>query len=470
MSEQSRYDVVIIGAGPGGYVAAARAGQLGMKVACVDKFDRLGGVCLNYGCIPAKALLDSSEYVAMAKNSFKKHGIRVGAPKVDLKVMMDRKNEVVRALTDNVETLLNANNVDIIRGSAELESAGRVSVTGGDGDRTVAADNILLATGSRPIELEALPFDGRFIVSSSEALAFEEIPKRLLIVGGGYVGLEMASVWSRLGSKVTVVEMADHIAGAVDGQLSRRLLRILKNQNMEFKLKTRVTGAQVRKKTVKVTSMEDAKGEESDHICETVLVAVGRRPLSEGLGLENAGVDLDENGFVPVDAQYRTNVGNIYAIGDLIGGQMLAHKASAEGRAAVEIMAGKAGEVDYDTVPMVIYTAPEAAAVGKTEEQLKAQGVAYCTGTYPLTGAGRARCMGETEGMVKILSHRKTDRVLGVHIIAPRASDMIAEAVFAMTYGASSEDIGRIMHGHPTFSEALQEAALVAQECSIYTG
>ncbi len=462
MTEQSRYDVVIIGAGPGGYVAAARAGQLGMKVACVDKFDRLGGICLNYGCIPAKALLDSSEHVAVAKNSFKKHGIRVGTPKIDLKVMMDRKNEVIRALTDNVATLLKANNVEVIRGTAELESAGRIKVTGGDGDRTVAADNILLATGSRPIELEALPFDGRFIVSSSEALAFEEVPKRLLVAGAGYVGLEMASVWSRLGAKVTVVEMADHIAGAVDGQVSRRLLRILKNQNIDFKLKTRVIGAKVRKKTVKVnmtTGSGDTEGEQIEHICETVLVSVGRRPLSEGLGLESAGVHIDENGFVPVDAQYRTNVGNIYAVGDLIGGQMLAHKASAEGRAAVEIMAGKAGEVNYDAVPVVIYTAPEAAAVGRTEEQLKAQGVAYRTGTFPLTGSGRARCMGETDGMVKILSHRKTDRVLGVHIIAPRASDMIAEAVFAITYGASSEDIGRIMHGHPTFSEALQDAA-----------
>lgn len=469
MTEQSRYDVVIIGAGPGGYVAAARAGQLGLKVAIVDKFERLGGVCLNYGCIPAKALLDSSEYVAMARHSFKKHGITVGTPKIDLNVMMERKNDVVRALTDNVAALLKANNVDVFRGAAMLESAARVKVTNDDGEQTIEADHVLLATGSRPIALENLPFDGRSIVSSAEALVFEAVPKRLLIVGAGYVGLEFAAVWSRLGSKVTVVEMADHIAGAVDGQVSRRLLRILKGQGIDFKLKTRVTGARVRQKTVKAT-LETSDGEQSDHICETVLVSVGREPLTEGLGLGNAGVNIDENGFVPVDEKYRTNIDNIYAIGDLIGGQMLAHKASAEGRAVAEILAGQAGEVNYDAVPVVIYTSPEAAAVGKTEEQLKAEGIPYCTGTFPLTGAGRARCMGETDGMVKVLSHHKTDRILGVHIIAPRASDMIAEAVFAITYGASAEDIGRIMHGHPTFSEAIQEAALVSQQCSIYTG
>lgn len=468
MAEKSGYDLAVIGAGPGGYVAAARAGQLGMKVACVDMFDRLGGVCLNYGCIPSKALLDSSEHAAQAANSFKKHGILVGKPQIDLKTMMSRKDEVVHALTDNVEKLLNANSVDIFKGKARLESASEIKVDDGGSGQTIRAKNILLATGSRPSEVKGLEFDGSFIVNSSEALAFEKIPKRLLIVGGGYIGLELGSVWSRLGSKVTVAEMTDRIAGNVDSQLSRRLLRILKNQGIEFKLKTRVTAADVRKKTVKVTMETD--GKETEQTCENVLVAVGRQPLTEGLGLENAGVDTDGQGFVKVDESFRTSADGVYAIGDLIGQPMLAHKASAEGRAAVEIMAGKAGEVNYDAVPMVIYTFPEAAAVGKTEEQLKKQGVDYCTGTFPLTGAGRARCMGETEGMVKVLSHQKTDRVLGVHIIAPRASDMIAEAVFAIEFGASSEDIGRIMHGHPTFAEALQEAALVTQQCSIYSG
>lgn len=467
MTEQKKYDVAIIGAGPGGYVAAARAGQLGMKVACVDKFERLGGVCLNYGCIPSKALLDSSEHVDQAKNAFVKHGIKVGAPEIDVKTMMERKDAVVKALTDNVEKLLAANNVDVFRGAATLESARSVSIDGKDG-QVIEAENILLATGSRPIELEKLPFDGESIVTSTEALAFDEVPKRLVIVGGGYIGLELGSVWARLGSKVTVAEMTDRIAGNVDGQLSRRLLRILKKQGIDFKLKTRVTGAEARKKTVKVTM--DTEGEETSQTCEKVLVAVGRKPLTEGLGLEKIGVATDENGFVRVDENYRTSVGNIYAIGDLIEGPMLAHKASAEGRAAVEIMADKAGAVNYDAVPMVIYTFPEAAAVGKTEEELRQNEIPYCTGTFPLTGAGRARCMGETEGMVKILSHQKTDRVLGVHIIAPRASDMIAEAVFAIEFGAAAEDIGRIMHGHPTFAEALQEAALVTQQCSIYAG
>ena len=468
MAEQTRYDLAVIGAGPGGYVAAARAAQLGMKVCCIDKFERPGGVCLNYGCIPSKALLDSSEHAFLAANRFKDHGISVGAPEIDLKAMMKRKDAVVQALTDNVANLLKAGNVDMIHGTATLESAGRVNVENGQGNRRVEAAKILLATGSRPAALEGLAFDGRLIVTSTEALAFDKVPGRLLIVGGGYIGLELGSVWSRLGSKVTVVEMTDHIAGSMDGELSRRLLRILKKQGMDFKLKTRVTGAKVRKKTVKVAM--DTDGESSEQICEAVLVAVGRKPLTEGLGLEDAGVRTDARGFVVVDENFRTNVENIHAIGDLIGGPMLAHKASAEGRAAAEIMAGGFGEVNYDAVPMVIYTAPEAAAVGKTEEQLKQEGISYCTGTFPLTGAGRARCMGETEGMVKVLSHRKTDRVLGVHIIAPRASDMIAEAVFAIEFGASSEDIGRIMHGHPTFAEALQEAAMVARQCSIYTG
>ncbi|MFO7929851.1 MAG: dihydrolipoyl dehydrogenase, partial [Desulfosalsimonas sp.] len=407
-------------------------------------------------------------HAAQAANSFKKHGILVGKPEIDLKTMMSRKDEVVHALTDNVEKLLNANSVDIFKGKARLESASEIKVDDGASGQTIRAKNILLATGSRPSEVKGLEFDGSFIVNSSEALAFEKIPKRLLIVGGGYIGLELGSVWSRLGSKVTVAEMTDRIAGNVDSQLSRRMLRILKNQGIEFKLKTRVTAADVRKKTVKVTMETD--GKETEQTCENVLVAVGRQPLTEGLGLENAGVDTDGQGFVKVDESFRTSADGVYAIGDLIGQPMLAHKASAEGRAAVEIMAGKAGEVNYDAVPMVIYTFPEAAAVGRTEEQLKKQGVDYCTGTFPLTGAGRARCMGETEGMVKVLSHQKTDRVLGVHIIAPRASDMIAEAVFAIEFGASSEDIGRIMHGHPTFAEALQEAALVTQQCSIYSG
>ncbi len=469
MAEQSRYDVVIIGAGPGGYVAAARAGQLGMTVACVDKFERLGGVCLNYGCIPSKALLDSSEYFDLAKNAFKEHGIKIDAPEIDLAAMMKRKDEVVRALTDNVAKLLEANKVDVFGGTARLKSNTEVEVrSDDDGSRTLTAENILLATGSRPVQLKGMEFDGNRIVTSTKALTFDKVPKRLVIVGGGYIGLELGSVWARLGSKVTIVEMLDRIAGGVDGQIGRRVLRILKNQGIEFRLKTKAVGIDPKKQTVRVTL--ESGGKQEAVSCDKVLVAVGRQPLTEGLGLENAGVEVDGNGFVTVDESYRPSAENVYAIGDLIGGAMLAHKASAEGRAAVEIMAGHHAEVNYDAVPMVIYTFPEVAAVGMTEEQLKKRKIPYCTGTFPMTGVARARCMGETEGMVKVLSHRKTDRVLGVHIIAPRASDMIAEAVLAIEFGASSEDIGRIMHGHPTFAEGFQEAALVAQECSIYSG
>jgi len=466
MAEKSTYDLIVIGAGPGGYVAAARAGQLGMKVACVDRYERPGGVCLNYGCIPSKALLDSSEYVAMAKHAFKRHGITVDEPLVDLDVMMERKDGVVAALTDNVRKLLDGNGVDLIRGTARLRNRTEVEVTGENGNKVITAGKILLATGSVPIELNGVPFEGETIVDSTDALAFKTVPRHLLIVGGGYIGLELGSVWARLGAKVTVAEMLPRIAGNIDGQLSRLLLRILKGQGIDFRLNTRVTGAEAEKKNVRVTL--ESVGETESVTCDKVLVAIGRRPLAEGLGLENAGVETDGNGYVKVDGAYRTSVETIYAIGDLIGGAMLAHKASAEGRAAVEIMAGKHAEVNYGAVPMVIYTFPEMAAVGMTEEELKEKEIPYCTGNFPMTGTGRARCMGETEGMVKLLSHRETDRILGVHIIAPRASDMIAEAVLAIELGASSEDIGRIMHGHPTFAEALQEAAFMTQQCSIY--
>lgn len=469
LTQSQTYDLIVIGAGPGGYVAAARAGQLGMKVACVDRYERPGGVCLNYGCIPSKALLDSSEYAALAKSAFKEHGVGVGKPEIDLAVMMKRKEAVVTALTDNVRKLLEAKNVDLVHGTARLRSNTAVEVTplSEDFDKQVlSGGKILLATGSQPVTLKGSEFDGETIVDSTEALALDSIPRRMVIVGGGYIGLELGSVWSRLGSKVTIVEMLPRIAGNIDGQLSRRLLRILKGQGIDFRLSSTVKNSEINEKAVRVTL--ESNGEQETLSCDKLLVAVGRKPLTDGLGLKNAGVETDEKGYVIVDETYRTSAENIYAIGDLIGGAMLAHKASAEGRAAVEMMAGKSAGVNYGAVPMVIYTFPETASVGMTEEEIREKEIPYCTGTFPMTGAGRARCMGETEGMVKILSHRKTDRILGVHIIAPRASDMIAEAVFAIEFGASSEDIGRIMHGHPTFSEAFQEAALMVQECSIY--
>ncbi|RJP95621.1 MAG: dihydrolipoyl dehydrogenase [Desulfobacteraceae bacterium] len=482
-NQDNQFDLVVIGAGPGGYVAAARAAQLGMKVACVDREARLGGVCLNVGCIPSKALLDSSEYYAMAQRTFAGHGILFKGLDFNLDTMMKRKDEVVRALTDNVRKLLEGGKVTIICGTAKLLSNNQVGVrlspdksgdksTGTSAktakERVLEAKNILLATGSRPIEIKGMEFDGRYIVTSTEALAFDAVPKHLVVVGGGYIGLELGSLWSRLGAKVTIVEMMPTIAGTTDGQISRTLFRVLKNQGLDFKLQTKVLKTEVKKNMIRTTVMGDGDKKEILE-CDRLLVAVGRQPLTDGLGLDTVGIALDSRGGVAVDESYRTSVKNIYAIGDLIEGPMLAHKASAEGRAAVECMAGMAGAVNYDAMPAVVYTWPEVASVGLTEEQVKERSIPYCKGTYPFSGTGRARCMGETEGLVKILAHAKTDRLLGVHIIGARAADMIAEAVLAMEAGASAEDISRVVHGHPTFAEALQEAAMAIRECSIYS-
>ena len=471
MADRQTYDLVIIGGGPGGYVAAVRAAQLGMKTLCVDKSARLGGVCLNYGCIPSKALLDSSRHYAMARDSFAGHGIGVKGLDLDIGRMMARKQEVVDTLTDNVRKLLEGNGVDVIHGTAKLAGGTEVEVTrnGPESEgrkETIQAGQILLATGSQPVSLTGFDFDGERIVSSSEALSFDAVPGKLLVVGGGYIGLELGSVWSRLGAQVTVLEMQNNIAGPVDGQIARTLLRSLKKQGLSIELNTRVVSSEVTADGVSVTV--EKEGGQERLSADRVLVAVGRKPLVEELGLDAAGIERNDAGMVAVNESFQTSVDTIYAIGDLIPGPMLAHKASAEGRAAVECMAGMPGEVNYDAIPAVIYTHPEAAYVGLNEEQLKAREIPYCKGTYPFTGAGRARCMGDTEGFVKVLSHTKTDRILGVHIIGPRASDMIAEAVLAMETGASCEDISRVVHGHPTFSEAFQEAAMVAQECSIY--
>jgi dihydrolipoamide dehydrogenase len=469
MISQEKYDVIIIGSGPGGYVAAVRAARLGMKVACIEKEDRLGGVCLNVGCIPSKALLDSSEYYSLAKNKFSNHGINIGEISLDLDVMMQRKQKVVESLTDSVRQLLEGNKIDVFHGLAHLVSETEVEMNSADdASRSITATNILLATGSKPLEVKGMEFDGKHIVSSTDALAFESIPEHLVIVGGGYIGLELGSVWARLGAKVTVVEMMANIAGATDGQVARTLLRILKKQGLQIELNTKVLKAEVNDGSVRVYI--EKKGSQEFLTCDKLLVAVGRRPLTDGLNLTAVGVQTDAAGRIMVDETFRTSTKTIFAIGDLIAGPMLAHKASAEGRAAVENMAGHAGEVNYDAIPGIIYTWPEVASVGLTEEQLKERKIPYCVGSYPFTGAGRARCMGETDGFVKMLSHTKTDRILGVHIIGPRASDMIAEAVLAIETGASSEDIARVIHGHPTFAEALQESAMVAQECSIYVG
>lgn len=468
MKTTDNYDLVVVGSGPGGYVAAVRAAQLGLKTACVEKSDRLGGVCLNVGCIPSKALLDSSEYYHLAREHFAEHGIRTGRLSLDLATLMKRKETVVKDLTDSVRKLLEGNRIDIIQGTARLVGDQQVEVVSGNRKkRILKGDSILLATGSRPVEVPGMSFDGQGIVSSTEALNFDVVPKSLGIVGGGYIGLELGSVWMRLGSKVTVVEMLPKIATTLDGQVGRALDRILKKQGMLFHLNTRVVKARKTAKKVKVTL--EKGGETTSMTFDKLLVAVGRRPLTEGLGIEDAGIETDPGtGHIIVNTAYQTSVQGVYAIGDLTHGPMLAHKASAEGIAAVESIAGHAGEVNYDTIPSVVYTWPEVASVGLTEEAVKEREIPYCVGTYPFSGAGRARCMGEKEGFVKLIAHGKTDRILGVHIIGPRAADMIAECVLAMEFGASSEDIARTVHGHPTFSEALQEAAMAVRKCSIY--
>ena len=470
MATKEKFDLIIVGAGPGGYVAAVRAAQLGLKTACIEKEERLGGVCLNVGCIPSKALLDSSEYYHLAKDKFAEYGIKTGRVTLDLATMMARKDQVVQELTENVRKLLEGNKIQIIHGTAKLTGPDQVEATPSSRKKkadTYQANAILLATGSAPIDVPGMAFNGKEIVSSTGALDFDEVPKHLGIVGGGYIGLELGSVWMRLGAKVTVIEMLPKIAMTLDGQVGRTLERILKQQGMEFRVNTKVTQAKVSRKKVQVT-LEGKDTEKASF--DKLLVAVGRRPLSADLNLDAVGVQTDERtGHVMVDEVYRTSVPSIYAIGDLIPGPALAHKASAEGIAAVENMAGIPGEVNYDAVPAVIYTFPEVASVGLTEEQVKERGIPYCVGSYPFSGAGRARCMGQTEGFVKLISHSKTDRILGVHIIGARAADMIPEGVLALEFGASSEDIARTVHGHPTFSEALMEAAMAVRKCAIYS-
>jgi len=473
MAKKKIYDLIIIGSGPGGYVAAVRAAQLGLKTACIEKESRLGGVCLNVGCIPSKALLDSSEYYHLAKEHFAEHGIKTGKLALDLDAMMARKEQVVEELTGNVRKLLEGNNIEIFKGTARLAGEDRVELQEGTDSarkktaQTLQAKSIVLATGSTPVQVPGLEFDGKRIVTSTEALEFKTVPKHLGIVGGGYIGLELGSVWLRLGAKVTVVEMLPKIASIMDGQVGRTLDRILRKQGMDIRLNTRVSGAKIQKNGVRVTLENNNKKETLS--CDRLLVSVGRRPLTQNLGLKDIDIKTDpKTGHILVDEFFRTNIPTIYAIGDLVPGPMLAHKASAEGIAAVECIAGLPGEVNYDAIPAVVYTWPEVASVGLTEEQVKERNIPYCVGTYPFSGAGRARCMGEKDGFVKLIAHSKTDRILGVHIIGPRAADMIAECVLAVEFGASSEDIARTVHGHPTFAEALQEAAMAVRKCSIY--
>ncbi len=457
------FDVVVIGAGPGGYIGAIRGAQLGLKVAVVEKDKTLGGTCLNIGCIPSKALLDSSEHFLQAQHELADHGVDVSDVKLNLQQMMKRKDKVVSDLTGGVKYLFDKNKITTFQGTGKVVGPGKVEVSG-DKKQTIECKNIIIASGSVPVELPFLKFDGKKIISSTEALTLKKVPEHMVVIGGGAIGLEMGSVWMRLGSKVTVVEFADKICGPMDNQISKDLLKILKKQGMNFMLSTKVTGGEVKGDQVEL-SYESLKDGKTDTITgDMVLVAVGRKAYAEGLGLNDAGIELNDRGQIVTDDHFQTSVKGIYAIGDVIGGAMLAHKAEEEGVAIMEHIAGNYGHVNYDTVPWVIYTWPEVAGVGKTEEELKQAGIAYKAGSFPFSANGRAKAMNATEGKVKILADQKTDKVLGVHIVGPRASDMIAEAVVAMEFGASSEDIALSFHAHPTLAEVMREAALAVDK------
>jgi dihydrolipoamide dehydrogenase len=461
-----RYDVVIIGAGPGGYVAAIRAAQLGLKTACVESRGSLGGTCLNIGCIPSKALLQSSEKFADARHALAEHGVKVGDVSLDLGTMMGRKDKVVTTLTRGVEFLFRKNKIDWLKGKGRIAAPGRIVVTSSDGAaREVEATSIIIATGSESTPLPGIGIDEKRIVSSTGALSLDRVPDRLAVIGGGYIGLELGSVWQRLGAKVTVVEVLDHIVPNMDRELGAALQRVLTRSGIEFKLGTKVVGIGEADDGL---SLELEGAVRQTLVADVVLVSIGRRPYTEGLGLEAIGVARDEHGRVAVDDGFATNIPGIYAIGDVIRGPMLEHKAAEEGIALAERLAGQRTIVDYDAIPAVIYTWPEVASVGKTEEELKAAAILYRTGKFPFTANPRARTNGYTEGFVKILAEGETDRVLGVHIIGPDAGTLIAEAALAKEFGASAEDIARTCHAHPTLSEALKEAALAVDGRAIH--
>ncbi len=468
MSDQ-RYDLVVIGGGPGGYVAAIRAAQLGMRVACVEKRGALGGTCLNVGCIPSKALLQSSEKYEEVRGHLKAHGITVGDVGLDLAAMMSRKTKVVEDLTKGIEFLFKKNKVDYLLGTGRIAGKEQVAVALSEGgDSMLETANILIATGSESMPLPGVDIDEKRIVTSTGALALDSVPKHLVVIGAGYIGLEMGSVWHRLGAEVTVVEYLDRITPGLDGEVAKQFERILKRQGLQFQLATKVTGAKATKKGVTLTVEPAQGGEASSIACDVVLVAIGRRPYTEGLGLAEAGVETDKRGFIQIDAHFRTAAEGIYAIGDCVPGPMLAHKAEDEGIACAEVIAGQAGHVNYDAIPGIVYTAPEVASVGKTEEQLKEAGIDYRVGKFPFAANSRARTSGTTDGFVKLLADARTDRLLGAHIIGPDAGTLIHEIVIAIEFGGSAEDVARICHGHPTLSEAVREAALAVDGRAIH--
>ena len=461
---ENEHDLVVIGGGPGGYVAAIRAAQLGMNVGCVEEDPALGGTCLRVGCIPSKALLESSQRFLEARENASAHGILVGEVKLDLPTMLRRKNQVVTTLTKGVEALFKKNRITRYLGHGRLDGAGKVVVSSGAGEAVLKGKHILIATGSRPAVLHGVPLDGDRIGTSTEALSYPEVPQHLVVIGGGYIGLELGSVWRRLGARVTVLEYLDRILFGLDTEIAAEAKKVFEKQGLEFRLGCKVTGARASGKGCVVES------EGYDALtCDRVLLAVGRVPNTTKLGLESVGIELHKKGSIPVNEHFATSAERIYAIGDVIAGPMLAHKAEEEGVACVEGIAKGQGHVNYDAIAAVVYTHPEIAAVGRTEEQLKEAGIDYRKGVFPFRANGRARTLGQTDGWIKMLADAKTDRVLGVHIIGPHAGDLINEAAAAMNFGASSEDLARTCHVHPTLGEALREAALAVSGRAIHT-
>ena len=462
-----KFDSVVIGGGPGGYVCAIRLAQLGFKTACIESRGSLGGTCLNIGCIPSKNLLNISENFHKAKN-FEKMGIEIGKLKLNLEQMMKNKDQAVSVLTKGVEFLLKKNKVTYLKGHGSFKSANEIIIKNKDKEHIIQTEKIVISTGSEPMSLPGINFDEERILSSTGALSIKKLPKSMIVVGGGYIGLEMGSVWSRLGTEVTVIEFLDHITPGMDKEISNEFMKILKKQGISFNMNTKVEKI-IKKNDGVIVETSDNNGNNNKHEVDVVLISVGRKPYTNNLNLKNVGIDLDQKGRIKVNKKFETNVKNIFAIGDVIDGPMLAHKAEEEGIAVAELISGQSVHVNYDIIPGVIYTSPEIAAVGKTEEQLKDMSIGYKVGKFPFMANSRAKAINEPEGFVKILADKSTDKVLGVHIIGPHAGEMIAEISVAMEFGASSEDIARTCHAHPTFSEAIKEAALAVDKRQIHS-
>ncbi len=458
-----KYDVTVIGSGPGGYVAAIRCAQLGMKTAIIERYPTLGGTCLNVGCIPSKALLDSSEHYHNAHKKFTEHGIDLSNLKVNMPQMIKRKNEVVEQTTKGIDFLMKKNKIDVYQGHGSFVTPNKISIAKeGGSKKEIETDKTIIATGSKPVTPAAFNYDKKRVITSTEALNIDKVPKRMVVIGGGVIGLEIGSVYARLGTEVEVVEFLDRIIAGMDKDCSKELQRTLKKLGMKFHLKHKVTTVKATSQSVTVGVQKKGSEDTFEIKADYCLVAIGRRPYTDNLGLENAGVKKDDSGRIAVDGHLQTNVPGIYAIGDVVKGAMLAHKAEEEGVFVAESMAGQKPHVDYNLIPGVVYTWPEVASVGKTEDELKEAGVPYKTGKFPMRALGRARASTDIEGMVKVLAHQKTDEILGVHMVAARAADMIAEAVTLMEFRASAEDCSRMSHAHPTFTEAIKEAALAA--------